>query len=549
MPRTPLPAALVAASCLTPLPLAAQTIAPGALGWLSLFKPEIVAQQFLQFGIMALRSQVDLQYEDMALDLRLGQVALTDVVLWPAPDWDETYDCQVSVDRLVLRSAPIDTPETMRLKLQASGVSMNDICLPPDARQPLAMLGQDGLSLPRVTLDASYDIPSAGAHLTFYTEISEVLAATLTADLSYLWIDARVDPDNPDPVAYLENATLVLENHGVWEALSPQLPPPFTNPDQGGAVLSGLVAQGLSQMNRDAAGPDAEGDTGALSDAQNALVGDLAEVWPDFLETPARLVLETGLAPGEDIFLDVFYYEDNPSQIFEDLRPRLTLAPAAARRTMPAALVAEVRAAAQAGDTAAIAADTLRTVGLALITGDGAPRDRLTGLEVLSPLAEAGDGAAALALSEAFEATAPSAAYTYALVAAANGASGAAARLDRLETVLPFADVLALQDAATGDVQHPVEALDDVALIREQAILRLTGRGALRSYAIAALWASLGAATGDAESADILASIDERVRLSGPEAQDAWAAVEADVSALAMEAWLGMDLPARFGGN
>lgn len=549
MPRHILSAACLAATCLSPLPLVAQGLPPATIGWLDLLRPEALLQQVVQMGVMALRSQIELQYGDMAVDLRLGQVALTDIVMWPYPEWDENFDCRVGIDRLVVRSASIDTPDKMRLKMQGSGLSVHGACLPPDARQPLAMLNMDEIALPRVTLDLVYDIPSAGADVTVFAEISDVLAASLSADFSYLWMDASADPDNPVPVAYLESATLVLENKGVWQAMSGQLPPPFTDPAQGGQVLAGIVSQGLSQMNRDAAGPDAAPELAALGAAQTSLIDSVAAVWPGFLENPGKLVLETALEDGQEAYLDFPYYEDNPQQLFEDLQPRLTLAPAAARSALPVSLISGVRDAATAGDMSGVDPDDLRLVGLALLTGNGAPRDRATGRAILAPLAAAGDGAAALALSAALEGADPEAAYTYAMVAGATGEAGATARLDRLEASLPFQRVLQLQDDAIGEVQHPVEALEDVGLIREQAMMRLSGSGALRSYTIAALWAILGAATGDAESADILASIDERVRLAGPEAQTVWDGIEANVSTLAMDAWLGMDLPARFGGN
>ena len=61
------------------------------------------------------------------------------------------------------------------------------------------------------------------------------------------------------------------------------------------------------------------------------------------------------------------------------------------------------------------------------------------------------------------------------------------------------------------------------------------------------MWAMIAAGAGDAEAADILADIDERVRLAGPAAQDAWRAAEARASELAMEVWIGQDLPKRYG--
>lgn len=157
-----LAAASLAATFLAPLPLAAQGMPPALTGWLDLLRPEMLVQRVMQIGLMGLRSQVDLQYGDMSVDLRLGKVSITDIDAWPFFDWDTNGGCQVSVDRLELRSAAIDTPDQMRFKLQASGLTATADCLPPDSRPPLGMVGLTDLALPRVTLDMVYDIPSAG---------------------------------------------------------------------------------------------------------------------------------------------------------------------------------------------------------------------------------------------------------------------------------------------------------------------------------------------------------------------------------------------------
>jgi hypothetical protein len=390
-----------------------------------------------------------------------------------------------------------------------------------------------------VTIDMVYDVPSAGARVNLYTEVEGALTANLTADFSYLWVDAS-DPDQPVPVMFLRSAALAVENHGAWAALSGQMPPPFTDPAQAGQVVSAMLGQGLAQMNSDGSGGV------GLSEAQQAFVDSVAEAWPAFLESPRRLVVETRIAE-EEAYLDVLAYEDSPQQLFDDLRPQLSLAAAAARTALPAATLGKVLEAVKGGTAGELPQDELLAVGLALLEGRGAPRDRATGETALAPLAEAGHGAAALALSAALEPHRPEAAYRYAMIAGAAGETGATARLDRLETRLPLTRVLELQGEVVGKVQHPVEALEDVALMRDHALARHAGRGALRSYSIAALWATLGAAAGDAESADILAALDERIRLAGPEAAKAWAGVEAEIAALALDAWVGMDLPARFG--
>lgn len=547
---------LLGATALCLLPLAASAQAEASF-W-DLLKPEYIAQRILQTGIMALRTQVDLKYGDMAVDIANGQVALNDVQIWPAPPWDEDGACQVTIDRLVLRAAPLNRPDLIRLKMQGWGVTAGDVCLPPEPRGAMGMAGLSEIAVPQVTLDLEYDIAQAEADVHVYTQLDGLAALDVTADFSYLWINGREDMEEPEPVAYLRNATLTVENLGLFEAAKGQLPPPFTDPAQAGGIVQGMLSGAISDMNRTAArrkgiedlptdGAEAapEGDPGALTDAQTNFVDSVTTALPAFLENPGKLVLETGFDRQNDVRLNLKDYEGDPGQIFADLQPRLALTSASARAALSAALVEQAL-----GDQAASLGDSEReSVGLALLSGTGAPRDVETGIALLSPLAEAGNGKAALALSGALEQRDPPQAYRWALVAGADSQIGAAARLDRLERVLPFADVLTLQSDVVGEVSHPLGALQRVTLMRDQAMARLSGIGEARSYSIATLWALMGAATGDAASADILTQIDERVARADDAGKEAWRAIEKAASGLAMQAWLGQDLPARFGAD
>jgi hypothetical protein len=63
---------------------------------------------------------------------------------------------------------------------------------------------------------------------------------------------------------------------------------------------------------------------------------------------------------------------------------------------------------------------------------------------------------------------------------------------------------------------------------------------------MSAMFAMIGSAAGDPESADILAQIDERVRLAGDGAFEIWSDSENQASNDAMEAWLEYDLGSRY---
>jgi len=530
---------LVSASALL-LALAPISVqAQETVGWLDLLDPTQLAQRALQIGVFGLRSQADVKYGDMTVDLRNARVSMTDIQVWPMPPWDDAGECMVSLNRLDVKSVPLSQPDKLQLRVQALGLEVSGVCLPPDARQPLAMAGLSDLAVPRLTFDVNYDVPSAEATLHVYSEVTGIGAASLDADFSYVGLDARDRGRDPQPVVYLNAATLTLEDLGIWAGLQGMMPGEFTDPAIAAGVIGGVVSGALSEMNSGNGGP------GELTAAQLSFVNSASAVWPAFLRAPQKLVVETDLGPGNDVYVDFVAYQDSPWLIFEDLQPVVSLAPVRSRAALPVALLI----AALGDGLDGLSRDDRCRAGIALFTGVGAPRNRAAGEALLAPMARGGNAEAAQVLSEAMETARPVEAYRFAMVAAAGGMPGATARLDRLEGVISFAQVLQLQQEVVGPVNHPVEALQSVAAMRTQASERFEGRKQLRSYGVAAIWAILGAAAGDSESADILALIDEKVAAGGAEAASAWAAVEANASDLTMNAWITEDLPGRFGGR
>ncbi|MEM6696506.1 MAG: hypothetical protein AAF626_17735 [Pseudomonadota bacterium] len=491
-------------------------------------------QTYAQFSIAMLRTQMDLTYEDLSVDVRRSRVTMTGVKAWPFFDWDFNLECEIDIDRVTFLTTPIDTVERIEAKAQINGMTMTPSCLPDEAQEGLAIAGLTEISVPRLTLDIDYGWPKSDAMIRAYGDIDDVATIDLMADFSYFWFDGRSGIDRPEPVWFLRRATLAVENNGIWEAVSGELPPFISDPD-GFAAIEGGLREVLMDMVR-----EGDPDAAALIPEQEAFIDSLREAWPQFLESPEQLVLETGI--DGDTYIDVFAIEDDPAELFVTLQPKISLAPA----RVSEALAADLLRRAMGTDAEGLSEEDRFRVGEALITGIGAPRNVSAGAEMLMPLAEAGNADAALLIAHSLATTDRNTAYTWALRAGKAGAAGATALLDTLERSLDFATVLRLQDQLSGADSHPGSALRTISGIREQASMRLSGNGLARSYGIAAMWAMLAKAAGDPEAADILQEIDDMVRLEGGEAATAWAEVEAEYSSLAMEVWIGQNLPARY---
>ena len=521
---------LAGALALPVLPVQAQA-APSL--W-DLISPDRILSRIIQSGIMSLRTQFDVVYGGITVAPLTGTVTLTDLRAWPPVAWPVDNGCDVRAGRLTLRSVPVDEIDMVRVKVQMTGASAGLDCLPPPMRGVAQSLGIDRVALSRVTMDADYRISTATAATHVYALADGLGSVSLDSDFDYLWFNGRDDMQHPKPVAILKSARLSIENLGAWEKIAPMLPPPVSDPAQSDDIVDAFFQGALP--------PPPEGVS--PSDQRAELIASAKTAWRAFLADPKTLVLETGFDQSSPRLLNVLAWNKGPDPVLDDLQPRVAVTAAATRALLPTALIQK---ALETPDQ--LSDDERLQVGTAFASGTGAPRDLATAATLLGPLADAGNGDAALPLAMAMESGDPETAYALALTAAAADAPGAAGLLDRLERALPFATVLTLQGKAVAGVDHPTAALASVATIRAEAAKRLTGTGATRSYATAELWALLGAAAGDSESADMLDEIDQKVRYGGADAAAVWQTQHTEAVDLARQAWVGFDLPTTFRGQ
>lgn len=514
-------AALVASLALAG-PSAAQDHA--GLGWGDLIAPDRLAQIAAQYAIQALRTQVDLKYGDLAISLATGRLSLTDIRVWPFPDWDQQANCVVRIDRLAIRLSPPSRLDRNDLVVDAYGVDAPLVCLPPELRMGLLAAGRDRLSFGHASVDFSFRIPESSADLHLVLDLDGIASVTLDAAFSYLSVYARGGPENSYPVAYLASAALTVADRGGWVPLSAALPPVLVDPQDGPDALAGRISAMLADRFLDPGqAPD--------SHAAAPLIDSIAAAWGHFLERPTALTLLTGFDPKRPVFLDFEYYAERPFEAFADLEPLIVYGRKPVTAGLDRALVESVLDAPDAASH-----EQRRSVGLALLRGEGAPRSVSHALALLAPLTEAGDASVALALALALEPTEPEQAYRLALDAGAAGLAGATSLLDRLESRLPFATVLALQPGAPGSLPDRGAMPPDARTAQARA--RLTGRGAARSYALAAYHARLLMAEGLAEGDAILDDIDSRASAAGPQAYRDWTATDRAQGEMALRDWL-----------
>ncbi len=545
--RLPLAAAAVVAAVATPLPAVAQADPPpagGGFGWLDLIAPDLLARRLVQSGIVALRTQAEVRYDAISVDLVGGQVALTGLEVRPFLDWDDDFACVMAADRVVVDLGSPIAADRVALLVELTGATADPACLAPDARPALAMLGQEFVSLDHLRIAADYRLSTAAADLAIHATLPGIAAVDLTAAFDYVSLKAPGGGD-PVPSVYLTEGQMTVEDLGGMAVLRSALPPELSDPVTAAAMVGAQLRGELEQANRRAErrarlnrGDDPSAPFLApLTEEQRRFLDTMAAEITRVLSGSGQVALAVGHPDGDATFLDFEAWEDDPREVFAALAPRFAPLPPVRTRIVPADLLR------RAIETPETLNDGERlTAGMALLTGVGAPRHVQAGSALLTPLAAAGDGAVGLALAQANAASAPDEAYRMALLAAATREAGALALLDRIEATLSMPAILSAQTAAAGAEPGPMP--DTLSGLRAEALGYLTGSGVPRSYSLAWFWASLGAAAGDAASAAMRDEIERRIDARGAEARAAWSRATAPVSEALFRAWLDDDLPA-----
>ncbi len=479
------------------------------------------------YAVLVARAAVDLTYESLTIDSSGQETVINGLVLRPRLDWDSEGACTISIERIAATSSPdLDLLESV---IEVSGATVPAACFDPGTGAMLSSFGYSTLDIDRAAMTLAYHVPSSGADVLISADISDAADITVSADLEYVWFTGLLEGDDPEPVAKLSTAEIVIENAGLWERVTPLLEGQFGDLTQ----LPQMMGPMLSPM---LAGPD-----GSLGAQEQAFVDNLTAELARFVENGDRIVLT--MAPEGGVWLE----EDvlaTPNSTIAALQPEISAAPLAIRGVIAPDMLATAMAGGEGMDEAARI-----EAGQALITGVGAPRARAEGIALLAPLAEAWNAEAALLVAEAEAETGDAAtAYAMALRAMAGGAAGAIGLADGIESRLSPAEVIAAQAEAMQawpdlgaliSVKEEAEGTGDIAALRRLAFLTASGQGMPRSYREAYYLASLAAAGGDEAAAALRDRLDARFT-DAMEGRDAvWGEAADAAASAALTAWTG----------
>ncbi|MBK4215176.1 sel1 repeat family protein [Paracoccus caeni] len=473
------------------------------------------------------RMVADVRYASLESNSARGEIVLRDLKIAGVGEYSE---CKISLGKLQVSGLSLLPSEEMQSRLDISDLLIQNNCFGPNAAMIGVFTGSDAIPIATLTMDIRQSAGSGAATIDIEAHSPGMARIEGSADFDYIamyspelvrmmmsggnsydpygdpWADPGAMPEQASPSepttglrGTLRSAHLSVTDLGLYQRMNVILPPEYATPEG----MASLVT----------APPGT-----ALNEVQQGFVDSLQA----FIAAPGTVTAE--LRPAEPLAFATTDWT-TPEDAAAALKPAFTNA----APTPPVALIAD-----PSDDSDA------RALGLAFATGNGVPQNTERALQLLTPHED--DGAVALILADLHADDDPAAAYGFALKAAATGAEGAVAALDRAEARLSVADLLDAQTPADSEIEE--DSFASVVALREAAMAYDKGTSVPRSYALAWRLASLAAATGDSPSRSLMERIDARL---GGEA--AWVSARNEAASAALNDWSSRQLAAKLTGN
>ncbi|MDO5604352.1 MAG: hypothetical protein Q4G25_04225 [Paracoccus sp. (in: a-proteobacteria)] len=478
------------------------------------------------------RMIADIRYDSLEVDPARGGVTLRDMRITGI---GQHSNCRISLGKMQVSGISFWGADDMRLRLDITDLGIATNCFGPNAAMIGMMTGRDVIPVDLLTVDsrsvassgaAVVDIElhsagiarvSASADFDYVSLIAPTILAGLTGQRGLYGDDFLSPPggtDHPfgspdaggEPMpeiglrGMLNAAHVSVEDLGIWQRLSMIMPPDMADPSMADQIV-----------------------TAQPGTAMRAAEEQLAQAVRGFLTDPGWLTIE--VRPDHPVAFDTTTWTA-PEDALVVLAPVATNAPP----TPPLALIA---------DPGTGGSDPL-ALGLALAEGRGLPQNPARAVMILSALPESPE--AQMALARLSQGTEPATAYRHAQTAAGLGAAGAIALLDRLESRMSTADLLAVQPAVT-DALSAADA-GSVPALRNAALAAEEGNGVARSYQQAWRLASLAGAAGDGASHALMARLEARFG-DDPD----WIRARDAAAAQALNDWVSLGLSEVLNGR
>jgi len=459
----------------------------------------LIVNRLVEAAASVARTNAEITYDDASLDSNLDLFTISQIFVKPMnknlPD-----SCDVRVGALNLSNVRQSMTDIDIVNVGLEDVRISQFCMPFEWRAVASMMGVTDIEIPIVQIEFKHQFKSAQTSIIVHSGAAEVADVTLDVQFNYLSFNTEYLSELPIN-ARLSSINLQIDNRGVWEEVSMQLPSEFSDPKLAGSAVRELIDEfsyflpGTIYQN--------------FADQIELAISDFVAN-PSSLSISSNITKASGLEISSESFLD-------PEALISDLNLGVLSGSSRKDRKITGEMIGDILS----GNFVKYDDEVLLTLGEAFLTGRLAPKNYDAAVVLLSYLKNNGVSQAEPLLVNAYIQQEK---YEYAYQAtqnlAASGDHGSRAFFRVIEKNIPLEKVLELQNTSLYLISDPYAVSSQN--FYEISYGFLTGDRSIKSYHLSYFWALLALASGDVRAETIVGQLERLQNKLYGKAKEDW---------------------------
>lgn len=473
---------------------------------------DTISSRIFEIGISSARAFAQVTYDDVRLDTHLDTFFVSGLKIIPFTS-DSLNGCEINIGAIDISSKRKESKNSEYFLIGLSDVYITKRCLPFETRSILAIAGIDNIDIPLVRMEVEHEYSTAATNFQVYGKVEDAVGFTASAKFNYL--SASQSTYHP-VVANLQSINVTLENFGIWEKISNQLPSQFIQPSIAGVTVSLLVSEELSKILNHNSNANISSQVGTAID--------------EFITNPGSLSVFTEIADNDGLMLNLNTLDD-----IDYLINKLNLRILSNSKKLLFEMSNEDLAKVLGGKFSTFDIGKLFEIANALKDGVGAPKNPSLAVKVYKYLAELDYKKAYENLINLYlERGNFSEAYLTAQNLGISGKGNARVYFNIIEKNLSLIEIINLQKQPINSVERQQV---DKKNPYETARNYFTGNGTPKKYDEAYFWALIAQTNGDGRSGLIIEKIETLTRKLTKTQAVEWAGRLEQIQLEAMEYW------------
>ena len=275
-----------------------------------------LSNRTFEIGISIARLFSEITYKDLRFDTNLDTIFISDLKFAPFA-MNLPKGCKFNVGTLSITSSNSSNSSEDNFSIGMSNVNISKLCLDLQTRKMFAMAGVSDLKIPYLKFDIGHNYKTANSTIAIYGKSEDLASFTLAAEFSYLSATTltheysnNTNKNNFPFVGKLKSAYLSIENNGLWENISTQMPKQFVKSGIAGPTVAVLLSEKLNNIL----------DENTTEELTNQVSNSIDE----FIENPKNIILKTQIKNIDGVYLNSELFR-NTEVLFKMLNPKIVI--------------------------------------------------------------------------------------------------------------------------------------------------------------------------------------------------------------------------------